>query len=553
MNLHCSWQFPVGDHSAQYAEIQALSFAMKEALLGKGPILIVTDSAYLARSIAEDLCTWKSNGFLNARRKPLTHIGKWKEISAYLSQKPDIEIVHEPAHRKLGSSVHTLGNQYADSLAQDVSQRFAVNTVTTRSKTRALNTISLDAELNACLDKSRPNPPGYPKKHIYALRDGQCFVTINDHDFILPPVHERVKIAMNAHNSIGHPHLGRYKVLVTLKQKYWWPNMTQTVCHVIGNCKPCLLTNNPNHQSPPYIVKEIPNKPFDLIYLDHIGPLPSSQGYKYVLVCVDACTRFTWLYPVRSATSNTTLKCLNSLASIGKPRAQHSDGGPAFTAKVSQEWENTYGIKWEISTPNHPQSSGVMEKNAEVKRFLTKLLSSRPTQWYPLLTQVQIGLNNIPSSVNNKTPYEMLYGIPMHTDFTPTNISAPGRLEQLTILQELRDYFSKPAHTPTQPLSWKPDVGHYVQEKVQTAKPLRPRWKPPVCITAKFNDRTFITMDNSGRQRTISIDNLKPASHFNPTAEDDIKKSRSATDILRMATSDSSATADSHQTRCTNL
>ncbi|XP_053330272.1 uncharacterized protein LOC128504258 isoform X2 [Spea bombifrons] len=335
MSLLKTWQLPIGDHSSQYAEIYALVFALKEALSDKGPVLVVTDSAYLARSANEDLPIWRSNGFLTAKKKPLMHIAKWKAISAYLNHKPDIEIVHEPAHRKLGSSAHTLGNQLVDSLAQAVSQKYAVNQVKTRSQAKPA---SLDAELNACLDDSRPNPPGYPKIYAYKVQDEHCIVTIKEIDYILPPKEERVRIANKAHASIGHPHLGRDNVLQALKKKYWWPNMRKTVSYVVGNCKPCLLVNNPNHQNPPHIVKEIPNKPFDLIYLDHIGPLPPSHGYLYVLVCVDACTRFTWLYPVRATNSNTTLSCLNFLVGAGKPKILHSDGGPAFTAVKTQEW-----------------------------------------------------------------------------------------------------------------------------------------------------------------------------------------------------------------------
>ncbi|KAM8939273.1 LOW QUALITY PROTEIN: uncharacterized protein RCH25_052862 [Pelodytes ibericus] len=493
-------KIPIGNHSAQYAEIYAYTHALKESMLVEGPVLIVTESAYIARSTVQDLSVWCSNSFLTTRHKSLQHFALWKQIDAYLQRKPDIEVVHEPAHRKLGSSPHTVGNQLADTLAQSVSQRYSVNVVT-RSQKHTLS-LNLDAELHACMDKTRPNPPGYPTKYSYRLEGVHCIVTIDDKNLIIPPVKEREKLALEAHAGLGQAHLGRDNVLTTLKQKYWWPNMRKTVVHVIGNCKQWLLVNRTNHSVVPFIEKSIPNVPFELLCIDHIGPMPPSHGYKYVLICVDA-TRFT-LYPVRSATSNTTISSLTSLASIGKPRTIHSDGGPAFIAKETQNWAIIFGYFWEISAPNHPQSSGVVErKNAEVKRLLTKLLVARPTQWYPLIPIVKMGINNVPNVTYGKTPFEMLYGVPCNTSFTDNHISAPGRVEQLALFEEIRESFSRPTtHRTPPPSAWVPTVGQFVQERVQTIRPLRPRWKKPVKIVTILNPRTFIKENNQPTEKS---------------------------------------------------
>ncbi|KAM8977458.1 LOW QUALITY PROTEIN: uncharacterized protein RCH25_044692 [Pelodytes ibericus] len=397
----------IGDHSAQYAEIYAYTHALKETMLVEGLVLIVTDSAYLARSTVQDLSFWCSNCFLTRCRKPLQHIALWKQIDAYLQKKPDIEVMQGPAHRKLGSSLHTVGHQLINSLRRSVSQRYSVNVVT-RSQKHALS-LNLDAELNACMDKTRPNPPGYPTKYSYRLEGVTCIVTIDDKDLIVYPVKEREKRALEAHAGLGQAHLGRDNVLATLKEKYWWLKIRKTFVHVISDCKQCLLVNRLNHSVVPFIEKSIPKVPFELLYIDHIGPMPPSHCYIYILICVDTCIRFTWLYPVQSATSNTMIYSPTSLASIGKPRINPSDGGPAFIAKEMQNWATTFGLLWEICAPNQPLSSGVVErKNAELKLLLTKLLVACPTQWYPLNPILQMGINNLPNATNGITPFEML-------------------------------------------------------------------------------------------------------------------------------------------------
>lgn len=52
------------------------------------------------------------------------------------------------------------------------------------------------------------------------------------------------------------------------------------------------------------------NTPFELVIYDLWGPAPiqSSSGYQYFLTCVDACTRFTWVFPPKLK-SNTHLIC----------------------------------------------------------------------------------------------------------------------------------------------------------------------------------------------------------------------------------------------------
>jgi len=49
--------------------------------------------------------------------------------------------------------------------------------------------------------------------------------------------------------------------------------------------------------------------PFQIVHADHFGPLiQSPEGYKHILLIVDAFTRFTWLLPVKSTSSRETIK-----------------------------------------------------------------------------------------------------------------------------------------------------------------------------------------------------------------------------------------------------
>lgn len=58
----------------------------------------------------------------------------------------------------------------------------------------------------------------------------------------------------------------------------------------------------------------IPKKPipFDTLHLDHFGPLPSLiSKRKYLLVVVDAFTKYVKLYPVNSTSTKEVIAAMN--------------------------------------------------------------------------------------------------------------------------------------------------------------------------------------------------------------------------------------------------
>ena len=74
----------------------------------------------------------------------------------------------------------------------------------------------------------------------------------------------------------------------------------------------------------------IANNRFRILFLDLCGLLQSDNHFKYILVAVDSCSRFLWVWPQRSADTRTVIKDLRRLVVMG---AFHLDNGPAFASK----------------------------------------------------------------------------------------------------------------------------------------------------------------------------------------------------------------------------
>lgn len=54
------------------------------------------------------------------------------------------------------------------------------------------------------------------------------------------------------------------------------------------------------HRIPSQISNSV-YSPLDLLFADVWGPAPmlSTSGYKYLLTCVDASTKYTWVFPMK--------------------------------------------------------------------------------------------------------------------------------------------------------------------------------------------------------------------------------------------------------------
>nr|BCT98207.1 pol protein [Bovine foamy virus] len=501
------WSFPLGDHTAQYAEIAAFEFAIRRATGIRGPVLIVTDSNYVAKSYNEELPYWESNGFVNNKKKTLKHISKWKAIAECKNLKADIHVIHEPGHQPAEASPHAQGNALADKQAVSGSYKVFSNELKP----------SLDAELEQVLSTGRPNPQGYPNKYEYKLVNGLCYVDRRGEEGlkIIPPKADRVKLCQLAHDGLGSAHLGRSALLLKLQQKYWWPRMHIDASRIVLNCTVCAQTNPTNQKPRPPLVIPHDTKPFQVWYMDYIGPLPPSNGYQHALVIVDAGTGFTWIYPTKAQTANATVKALTHLTGTAVPKVLHSDQGPAFTSSILADWAKDRGIQLEHSAPYHPQSSGKVErKNSEIKRLLTKLLAGRPTKWYPLIPIVQLALNNTPNTRQKYTPHQLMYGVDCNLPFENLDTLDLTREEQLAVLKEVRDGLLDlyPSPSQTTARSWTPSPGLLVQERVARPAQLRPKWRKPTPIKKVLNERTVI-IDHLGQDKVVSIDNLKPAAH----------------------------------------
>ena len=72
----------------------------------------------------------------------------------------------------------------------------------------------------------------------------------------------------------------------------------------------------------------------------------------------------------------------NIFSRFGTARAIISDGGSHFCNKFFKGLLEKYGVRHNVATPYHPQTSGQVEvSNREIKQILSKIVNASRTDW----------------------------------------------------------------------------------------------------------------------------------------------------------------------------
>ena len=149
-----------------------------------------------------------------------------------------------------------------------------------------------------------------------------------------------------------------------LKRGFFWKDMKKACRAEVRCCVDCLRFNVGARGFMLLRVRSV-KLPMVEVYGDHAGPFPESgaRGYKYILILVDAATRFVWLVLVVGVSGKETKEALEGVfRAVGWPGTLVTDGGSAFKNKDMSELLEGEDVEHQVCTP------GAHEQNAPVER-----------------------------------------------------------------------------------------------------------------------------------------------------------------------------------------
>jgi hypothetical protein len=151
--------------------------------------------------------------------------------------------------------------------------------------------------------------------------------------------------------------------------------------------------------------------PYELVFIDIVGPLPAYDNHRYLLTMEDSFTKFIRAVPLRTITAHAISAAFyrSWIGTFHAPVRLHSDNGTQFSSDLLQKVCDSLGILRSSSTPYHPQGNGGIERfHRTLKERLRCCLN--PAAWPENVHSVVLAYNSTPHTATGYPPFTMAFG-----------------------------------------------------------------------------------------------------------------------------------------------
>ena len=329
----------------------------------------------------------------------------------------------------------------------------------------------------------------------------------------------RFKLFQTIHG-LSHPS-GRV-TLSLMSRAYVWHGMKRDISSWAKCCLDCQKSKVARHCHPPTKPISDPHIMLAHVHLDVVGPLAPSQGYRYILTCIDRTTRWPEAIPIQDATADTLLQTflLHWVARYGVPLALTTDRAAAFSSNLWTQAMANMGIKIQSTTAYHPQANGCIERFHRGLKAALRCRLDGPS-WTKELPWALLGLRTAIRGDDGCSSSQLLYG---------SSITAPGFLWQSQhdndntpqSRQARRDAFfsfmpsDRPLHAKSKAMQF------YVPQAFSTCthvwlrvdkvhNKLQPCYEGPFKVLRMNIPAGICEIDRHGVKDTVTLARLKPA------------------------------------------
>jgi transposase InsO family protein len=250
------------------------------------------------------------------------------------------------------------------------------------------------------------------------VRDPPLRTSYDDKD----RVERRRRMIEQCHNAIiGHGGVQRTMELVRneygITEREWNSSgLEQEVRAYVAACPVCQKLSKRGNLDEGDYRSTMVDYPFRKMSIDIVGPIPvDCEGNKFLIVCIDACTRIVEAKATKDCTAETCAQfLLEILSRYGPPECLFSDNGPQFTGEVIRQFLKLLKTKAQTTLAYRPQANGICERvNGEVMRHLKALLcddGDLREKWSVMLPLATRIVNYSYHSAIDTVPARLLYG-----------------------------------------------------------------------------------------------------------------------------------------------
>ena len=218
-------------------------------------------------------------------------------------------------------------------------------------------------------------------------------------------------------HSLSHPSIRATTKLIT--DRFLWTGMRKDIRSWARTCLQCQRCKVYRHTVTQPGRFTLPDSRFRHVHIDLVGPLPSSNGFSYILTCIDRFTRWPVATPIRDSLTETVAKAfLESWVSyFGTPATIITDRGSQFTSSLFRELRNLLGSDHFTTTAYHPASNGLVERFH--RQLKAAIMTTASIQWTEQLPLILLGLRNTIKEDLGCSPADLVFG---------TTLRLPGEM-----------------------------------------------------------------------------------------------------------------------------
>ncbi|BHF62422.1 hypothetical protein SprV_0200540400 [Sparganum proliferum] len=317
-------------------------------------------------------------------------------------------------------------------------------------------------------------------------------------------------------HGLSHPGIRASQKL--LAERFVWPGMNKDVKAWARSCLSCQRNKVQRHNKSSPGTFPSPDARFSHVHLDVVGPLPPSNGFTYLLTCVDRYTRWAEAIPLPNVQAETIVKAFVSrwVATFGAPSTVTTDRGAQFELAVFQTLLNFIGCTCIRTTAYHPAANGMVERfHRQLKTALRAV--EDPGNWSDNLLLALLGIRAALKSDLGFSAAELVFGTTLRLSgemVTPTSRGADETPDNLVhrLRQFMRSLSPVPPRAPMTESYVEKDLDNCTHVFVRcdrVRQPLESPYEGPFRVLAR-NAKTFRIL-RSDKEDVVSVDRVKAA------------------------------------------
>jgi hypothetical protein len=224
-------------------------------------------------------------------------------------------------------------------------------------------------------------------------------------------------IITHAHSMLAH--LGAKKTLYYLRDNVWWLSIVRDVKDFCVSCITCAKSKS-RTQHPSSLLKplSVPVRPWQLVGIDFVGPLPESWNrhgdFDMICTIIDHLTSMVHLVPIRQEykTKEVAELVFDVIYKAHRlPKIIVSDCDSLFTSTFWSRLHSLIGTELCISSSWHWQTDGATERaNRTLSQMLRQAIGPTQKNWVNKLPGIEFAINCARSEMTGFSPFFLNYG-----------------------------------------------------------------------------------------------------------------------------------------------